>query len=76
MNIEVIVLSVAGFSISTVVGCVAYELHQLRSDVILRVHKEDCKEDMGAHCKRLENVERQCHENGKSIAVISNSLGV
>lgn len=76
MNIEVIVLSVAGFSISTVVGWVAYELRQLRSEVSVRVHEDDCKDDMQRHCSRINAVEKTATENAKSIAVINNTLGI
>lgn len=55
---------------TAVIGWVAAELRLLHKSLRGFVEKSDCREDMGAHCARLDELEKKVEENSKFVAAV------
>lgn len=53
-----------------VLGWVATEIRLLHKTLTHYVHREDCANNMDAHCERLEKLESKVSENSEKLAAI------
>ena len=53
-----------------VLGWVAAELRLIHKSLRGFVDKADCREDMGKHCDRLDDLEKKVEENSKFVAAV------
>lgn len=61
-----------------VIGWVAAELRLLHKSLHGFVEKSDCREDMGKHCERLDDLDRKVQKNSFVLSAIiqyHNSIG-
>ena len=61
-----------------VIGWVAAELRLLHKSLWGFVEKSDCREDMGKHCDRLDELDRKVQKNSFVLSAIiqyHNSIG-
>ena len=55
---------------TAVLGWVATELRLIHKTLHGFVDKADCRADMGAHCKRLDDLEKTVTENSAFVAAV------
>ena len=63
-------LSGALLVMTSVLTWVAAELRLLHKSLRGFVDKSDCREDMGAHCARLDELEKKVEENSSFVAAV------
>lgn len=63
-------LSGALLVMTSVLTWVAAELRLLHKSLRGFVDKTDCREDMGKHCDRLDELEKKVEENSKFVAAV------
>ena len=55
---------------TAVLGWVATEIRLLHKTLSQYVHRDDCANNMSAHCDRLEKLEDKVSENSEKLAAI------
>lgn len=63
-------LSGALLVMTSVLTWVAAELRLLHKSLRGFVEKADCRENMGKHCDRLDELEKKVEENSKFVAAV------
>lgn len=63
-------LSGALLVMTSVLTWVAAELRLLHKSLRGFVEKSDCREDMGKHCDRLNELEKKVEENSKFVTAV------
>ena len=63
-------LSGALLVMTSVLTWVAAELRLLHKSLRGFVEKSDCREDMGKHCERLNELEKKVEDNSKFVAAV------